>query len=239
VSVPADLMTNTSQATIAYQDALNQARNAQNSLFRSYGMTSADANGNYSVEGAQGAFDPNTLFANSNTGLDLNKITELSKGLQIGGTGRLADIEKAGASGVSDVTGAAQRAGFGADTGVSGGIIGQRQQLARSQAEANLAGGKQEFLTAEANALNPIGQASSDFKQAQFQDQAATREATAQQSVWDKFLNTPFVDAQNAAGSVASNTPSNRPPSNAHQNQRWKNSAGVQYQFINGKWKTI
>jgi hypothetical protein len=239
MSVPADLMTNTSQATIAYQDALNQARNAQNSLFRSYGLTSADANGNYSVEGAQGAFDPNTLFANSNTGLDINKITELSKGLQINGTGRLADIEKAGASGVSDVTGAAQRAGFGADTGVSGGIINQRQQLARSQAEANLASGKQEFLTAEANALNPIGQASSNFKQAQFQDQAATREATAQQSIWDKFLNTPFVDAQNAAGSVASNTPSDRPPSGAKQYQRWKNSAGVQYQFVNGKWKTI
>ena len=239
MSVPADLMTNTSQATIAYQDALNQARNAQNSLFRSYGMTSADANGNYSVEGAQGAFDPNTLFANSNTGLDINKISEMSKGLQIGGTGKLADIEKASASGVSDVTGAAERAGFGADTGVSGGIISQRQQLARSTAEQNLTGGKNQFISDIANAYAPIGQASSNFKQAQFQDQAATREATAQQSIWDKFLNTPFVDAQGSSGSVASNTPSNVPPSGAKQYQRWKNNSGVQYQFVNGKWKTI
>jgi hypothetical protein len=235
VSVPADLMTNTSQATIAYQDALNQARNAQNSLFRSYGLTGADASGNYSVEGAQGAFDPNTLFKNSNTGLDLNKITELSKSLQVGGTGKLADIIKAGASGVSEADiGMAQR-GFnasGQEGAVTGGLVAQQRQLAQTKAQGNLQAGKNEFLTAEAQALAPIGQASSNFKQAQFEDVAATREANAQSSIWDRFLNTPFAEAQNNAGSVASNTPGPK------QYQR-RTINGVKQQYINGNWKKV
>jgi hypothetical protein len=163
--------------------------------------------------------------------------------LQIGGTGRLADIEKAGASGVSDVTGAAQRAGFGADTGVSGGIINQRQQLARSQAEANLAGGKQEFLTAEANALSPIGQASSNFKQAQFQDQIVNRETAAGNQVWSGFNslleqlgNRPEAAAKIPVANAASGT---TPPKDAKPGQVWKNATGVKYKFVNNKWKSI
>jgi hypothetical protein len=227
-----DILTYTGQAAIAYQDALNQARNSQNMLLRQYGLTGTDASGNYTVEGAQAAFDPNTLIKDTNTGLDINKVTELAKGLRVGATGKLADIMSGGVSGEADVVGQARAAGFGEASGIGGGIINQRRQLAESKAQQDLAAGKQEFLTAEANALAPIGEASSAFKQAQFKDVAATREANAQSSIWDRFLNTPFAEAQNNAGSVASNTPGPK------QYQR-RTINGVKQQYINGNWKKV
>ena len=189
MSVPADLLTNTANAQTAYSDALNQARNAQNALFQTYGYTSADASGNYSVGNAQSAFDPNSLFKDSNTGLDMNKVKGMANNLQIGGTGSLANIERTGATAVSDVTEAAQHSGFDNASGVGGGIINQRQDLARTTAEGNLLAGKNQFVTDVAGALAPIGQASADVKKARVMDSAVNRETTASNANYAAMRN--------------------------------------------------
>jgi hypothetical protein len=190
MSVPGDLLTNTANAQTAYDDALKAARNASNSLFRSYGYTAPDSGGNYSIEGAQGAFNPMELFKNAQGGVDLDKVKSMASGLQIGGTGKLASILNAGASGVSESDiGMAQR-GFnatGQDGAVTGGLVAQQRQLAQSKAAGNLEAGKEEFLTGMAQALSPVGQASSNYKQAQFQDQIANRETAAGNQVWSGF----------------------------------------------------
>ena len=66
-----DLTSAAGQAAVAYQDALNQARNMQNALLRQYGFTAPSVGGGYSVESAQRAFDPNVLFDKATGGIDL------------------------------------------------------------------------------------------------------------------------------------------------------------------------
>ena len=229
MSVPADLLTNTANAQTAYSDALNMARNAQNALFQTYGYTSADASGNYSVGNAQSAFDPNSLFKDSNTGLDLEKVKQLAGGLQIGGTGRLAGIEQAGATAVSDVTEAAQHSGFGNASGVGGGIINQRKDLAKATASGNLQASKDEFIASVGGALAPIGQASSDVKKAAIMDSAVNRETTASNANY-----AALTAAMEKIGSTSA-TPTTSGPKQYDR----KTVNGVKQQFINGKWKVI
>lgn len=163
-----DLMTNAGVASIAYNDALMQARNAQNSLLRSYGFVGADAGGNYTTASLQKAFDPRTLFKDAAP--SEGDITSMSRSMKVGGTGQLADILRAGGTTAAETTEAAQHAGFGADTGVSGGIVQQRMDLARKQAQEQLQGGELQFLQGEAQALGGIGQAQSDLQQARLYD---------------------------------------------------------------------
>lgn len=229
MSVPADLLTNTANAQTAYSDALNQARNAQNALFQTYGYTSADASGNYSVGNAQSAFDPNSLFKDVNTGLDVSKVSDMAKNLQIGGTGKLADIERSGGSGVAAVSEAAQHSGFGNASGVGGGIINQRKDLARATAEGNLLAGKNQFVTDVAGALAPIGQASSNYKQAGIMDSAVNRENAANTANY-----AGLTAAMEKIGANNAVTPTTGPKQYDRRTVK-----GIKQQFVSGKWKVI
>lgn len=173
----ADVLTYSGQAAIAYQDALNQARNAQNALLRQYGFTAPSASGEYSVEGAQGAFDPNSLFDKASGGIDKAKLQQLAGSLQIGGTGVLADIMRGGASAEADVVSEARSRGFGGEVG--GGLLAQRRQLAEAQTGGELAAGKEKFLAGIGEALSPIGGAWQGLQNAQAMDELARQQAEA------------------------------------------------------------
>lgn len=168
-----DMMTNAGVASLAYNDALMQARNAQNSLFRGYGFVSADAGGNYTTEAAQSAFDPRTLFRDSAPTED--QLTTMSKNLRVGGTGKIADTMRAGGTAQSDITEAALHSGFGDGTGVTSGLTQQQRELAANQTTQNVTADKLKFLTGEAGALGNIGAAQMQLKQTTAADAAQAR----------------------------------------------------------------
>ena len=219
-----DLLTYTGQASIAYQDALNQARNAQNALLRQYGFTAPSATGGYSVEGAQAAFDPNTLFDVNTGGVDQAKLKQAMSSIQVGGTGLLADVARAGASGEADVV-AETRSRLGE---FGGGLLQQRRGLAESVASGKMGQAKGEFISALSQSLAPIGGAWQDMQAANAQaalSNAASEAAKA--SVVN--ANAPMSDSGSAAA---------KPPANAKNYQRWTNPVnGQKMQFINGKWR--
>lgn len=172
-----DLLTYTGQASVAYQDALNQARNAQNALLRQYGFVAPSATGDYTLEGAQAAFDPNTLFDKATGGIDQAKLGRLSQSLQMGGTGLLADLTRSGASTEADVASELQSRGFGGDVG--GGLMRQRRALAEQQSASQVGAARQDFIGGMAGALSPIGGAFQNLKVAELQDKYAAETARA------------------------------------------------------------
>ena len=183
-----DLLTYSGQAAIAYQDALNQAKNAQNALLRQYGFTAPDASGAYSVEGAQSAFDPNTLFDKATGGIDKTKLENLAKSLQVGGTGRLADISRAGASSEAEaVMEVRQRLG----EGIGGGLMAQRRGLAEAMTAGQVDQAKSEFLAGIGEALAPIGGAYQNLKIGEAYDEASRQE----QDIIRAGLYTPPVES--------------------------------------------
>lgn len=182
------------QAAVAYQDALNQARNTQNALLRQYGFTAPSASGEYSVEGAQSAFDPNSLFDKASGGIDKAKLQQLASSLQVGGTGVLSDIMRKGASSEADVVSEARSRGFGEEIG--GGLMAQRRQLAEAQTSGEVAAGKEQFLSGIGQALSPIGGAWQGLQNAQAMDELARQQAEALKSTIPGEVNlaeTPAV----------------------------------------------
>jgi len=192
-----DLATYSGKAAIAYQDALNQARNAQNALLRQYGFTAPDASGAYTIEGAQSAFDPNTLFDKATGGIDKTKLENLAKSLQVGGTGRLADISRAGASSEAEaVMEVRQRLG----EGIGGGLMAQRRGLAETMTAGQVGQAKNEFLAGVGQAIAPIGGAYQDLKIGEAYDEASRQE----QDIIRAGLYTPPVE-------TPVETPANKP----------------------------
>lgn len=169
-----DLLTYSGQAAIAYQDALNQAKNMQNALLRQYGFVAPDASGNYSVEGAQSAFDPNTLFDKATGGIDQAKLSQLVGGLGVGGTGRIADISRAGASSEAE---AAMEVRQRLGEGIGGGLMAQRRGLAEAMTAGQVGAAKSEFLAGLGEAMSPIGGAFQNLKIGEAYDEAARQEA--------------------------------------------------------------
>ncbi len=232
-----DLLTYTGQASIAYQDALNQARNAQNALLRQYGFTAPSATGGYSVEGAQAAFDPNTLFDKATGGVDKAKLASLAGSLGVGGTGLISDIGRAGTSAEADVVAEARSRGLGGEIG--GGLISQRRQLAEAQTSGKIGAAKNEFMAGIAGALSPIGGAYQNLQNAGIYDQAAINEANA----YKASLSSPVDLTQPAATPVApepgkyatKGTPGGKPPGAPKGGTIFKGPGGVSWQYrING-----
>ena len=222
-----DLLTYTGQASIAYQDALNQARNAQNALLRQYGFTAPSATGGYSVEGAQAAFDPNTLFDKATGGVDKAKLASLASSLGVGGTGLISDIGRAGTSAEADVVAEARSRGLGGEIG--GGLISQRRQLAEAQTSGQLGQAKNEFISALGQSLSPIGTSYQQLQTAQSMD---TADRLAAEAAKNSIVNAN-MPTEAPAGSAASS-----PPKNAKNYQRWTNPVnGQKMQYLNGKWK--
>lgn len=232
-----DLLTYTGQASIAYQDALNQARNAQNALLRQYGFTAPSATGEYSVEGAQAAFDPNTLFDKASGGVDKARLASLASSLRMGGSGLLANIGREGTSVEADVMGEARSRGLGGEIG--GGLISQRRQLAEAQTRGKMGAAKNEFMAGIAGALSPIGAAYQNLQNAGIYDQAAINEANA----YKASLSSPVDLTQPAETPMApepgkyatKGTPGGNPPGNPKGGSIFKGPGGVSWQYrING-----
>lgn len=239
-----DILSYSGQAAIAYQDALTQARNAQNALLRQYGFTAPNASGVYSVEGAQGAFDPNTLFDKTTGGIDKNKLQQLAGSLQIGGTGALANIISRGTSAEAEVAGEMRQRGLGGEIG--GGLGAQRRKLVESQTGGELAAGKEKFLAGIGEALSPIGSAWQGMQNAQAMDEAARQAAIAAQSTIPAQIDlSGLVDTSTPTTSPVSSgyssdytrlgTPGGTAPSNPRGGQLYTGPGGVTWQYrING-----
>lgn len=169
-----DLTTDTGRAAIAYRDALTAAQNTQNALLRQYGFTMPGAGGQYTVEGAQAAFDPNKLFNQATGGVDQARLAELAGRIQIGSTGLLSDIMRGGASAEAEAALGARSAGI-----ARGGLAAQRRALAEAQTSGQLGQARQEFVSGIAQGLQPIGTAYSELQQARIADRIAAEQAAA------------------------------------------------------------
>jgi hypothetical protein len=234
-----DLLTYTGQASIAYQDALNQARNAQNSLLRQYGFTAPSGSDGYSVEGAQAAFNPNDLFDKTTGGLNKDKLSSLVGGLQVGGTGLLSDISRAGASEESAAVEEMRGRGFSGDIG--GGLMQQRRNLAEAQTSGRIGSAKNEFIAGIAGAISPIGGAYQNLQNAGIYDQAAIEEANAYKaslsSPVDLTQSNQVASPPPVAGGKYSTkgTPGGNPPAAPKGGSIYKGPGGVSWQYrMNG-----
>lgn len=177
-----DIVSYTDKALMAYQDALNQAKFTQNALLRQYGFKAPDATGQYTTEGAQAAFDPNTLFDKATGGIDKAKLSSLAANLSVGGTGRLADVMRSGVSAEADVATEMAQRGFsptGMAGAIGGGLVSQRRQLAEQLAAGELGATKSAFIGDLAQSLSPISGAYQDVKSAEIQDRLLAEEAAA------------------------------------------------------------
>lgn len=236
----ADLLTNTGQAAIAYQDALNQARNAQNALFAQYGYTMPNASGGYDSKSAGEAFDPNSLYDKSTGVLDQNRLTQMFGQLQMGGSGLLADITRGGASSEASAVGELQSRGLGGDIG--GGLVGQRRQLAESQASGQLGAAKNQFIAGIGQAQSGIGGAYQNLQTGMAMDKVAAAEAEALRASAAN-VTTPADPASVAASTAPPATPTS--PANPLSTpgkkvgEIRKNTAGVKYRWNGKKWKTV
>lgn len=230
-----DLLNYTGQAAIAYQDALNQAKFAQNALLRQYGFTAPSASGEYTVEGAQAAFDPNTLFDKATGGIDRARLGELSAGLRVGGTGRLADIMRSGASGEAE---AAMEVRQRLGEGIGGGLMSQRRGLAEQLAAGELGAAKSEFISGLGQALSPISSAYQGLQSAQIQDRLAAEEAAAYKNSLAKPID--FTTSQpepkvESGGYAKLGTPGGKPPSTPKGGELYTGPGGTKWQYrMNG-----
>ena len=222
-----DLLTYTGQATIAYQDALNQARNTQNALLRQYGFIAPNSTGGYSTEAAQAAFDPNSLFDKATGGVDQAKLAQAMSSIGIGGGGLLGQIGSAGAGAEAEAIQEAASRGFGGEIG--GGLMNQRRQLAEAQTRGQLGQAKNEFISALGQSLSPIGTSYQQLQTAQSMD---TADRLAAEAAKNSIVNAS-MPTEAPAGSAAST-----PPKKAKNYQRWTNPVnGQKMQYLNGKWK--
>lgn len=177
-----DLVTNTGQAAIAYQDALNMARNTANALARQFGVTRRGPSGTYSVEAFQNAFDPNKLFSAETGKLDEAALGEALTGFGAGSTGMFADIGRSGATAEAESVAASRARGLGAGSG----LAAQQRALAEAQTGAQMGQARSQFVSSIAQGLAPIGSAWQSLETAKAQDEAARQAALAEQATMDR-----------------------------------------------------
>jgi hypothetical protein len=205
-----DLTSSAASAAVAYQDALNQARNTQNALLRQYGFTAPGVGGEYSVEGAQAAFDPNTLFDKATGGINQARLQELTSSLRTGSTGLLSDITRGGATAEAEAIMGARAAGIG-----RGGLAAQRRALAEAQTAGQLGEARGQFLAGLGEAMSPIGGAFQQLQiaeaQAKAQEEAAKAAAsTIPQTAEEAAMAAEAGDMMQTAGGATSVMP-NKP----------------------------
>jgi hypothetical protein len=113
---------NAIRATMAYQGAVEDYGNFIDSTMRQYGWTMPDASGQYSVQGAQDAFDPNRVIQFDESGkptFDAERIASMTSGGQYGTTGTFAETAQAGAASEATARAEARMRGFGRGSGLS------------------------------------------------------------------------------------------------------------------------
>ena len=195
-----------SAANLAYINATRRAQTDAEGLLRSYGYVAPGAGGSYSSDSLFGAFNPNKIINRDTGEIDENAFNESIKDISIGGSGRLADIQREGA----DIEAEARLAS--ASGGIRGGLASQRTNLAEYQAAKNLSAGKTDFLNQVTQAYNPISGAFSNLKvaeadaatQKQLADAEADRLAKEQTAESDLFTR--------LLGSPSATPPANQPP---------------------------
>lgn len=165
----AELINNTGQATLAYNEALKQAQYTTNSLLRQYGMTLGG-----SVEGAQGALDPNSLFDAATGKVDEGRLASLFSQLKAGGTGIFSDISRAGASNEANSLVESRGRGIG-----SGGLANQRRELAEATTSGQMMSAKNDFVSGIGQGMSPIGGAWQGLQTAIAQDKYDAAQAAA------------------------------------------------------------
>jgi hypothetical protein len=225
-----DLVTNTGAAAVAYQNALNQARNATNSLIRQFGFTRQDPSGNYTVEAFQNAFDPNKLMNKETGTLDEAALSNLVSGIAAGGTGALSDIARSGASTEAEMVTEARARGLG-----TGGLAAQRRSLAEAQTAGQMGSAKSQFVANIAQNLAPIGSAWQDLQTGMAQDELARQAALAQQG----SAGSPVADV--VVPAATSDTPTaavpSAPQAKAPKKGDKRTTAAGWLQYYNGtKW---
>jgi hypothetical protein len=241
----ADLLTNTGQAAIAYQDALNQARNAQNTLFAQYGYTMPNASGGYDSKSAGEAFDPNALYDKSTGVLDQNKLTQMFGQLQVGGSGLLSDITRGGASSEAEASMELAGRGFSASGqggAITGGLVNQRRQLAESQAAGQMGAAKNQFIAGIGQAQSGIGSAYQNLQTGMAMDKVAAAQAEALRASAANVV-APADPASVAASTAPPATPTSPANPLATPGKKVgeirKNTAGVKYRWNGKKWRTM
>lgn len=154
MSVPANAI----QGGLAFNAALGDARNFANEAFARYGWQFPTASGTYSTKAAGEAFDPElTLSFDPNTGEMTTKTPSEALG-QYGTTGLFAETAQAGASGEADVTSELRGRGI-----MTGGLAGQRRQLAETMAGKQMGQVSSELFGGIGQAYENVGQSYLDY----------------------------------------------------------------------------
>ena len=238
----ADLLTNTGQAAIAYQDALNQARNAQNALFAQYGYTMPNASGGYDSKSAGEAFDPNVLYDKSTGKVDEDKLKQMFGQMQMGGSGLLADITRGGASAEADASMELAGRGFNA-TGqggaITGGLVNQRRQLAEAQTSGQIGAAKNQFVAGIGQAQSNIGGAWQTLQTSMAQDKVDEAAATALKDSASNTVTPAVVEATTAPPATPTSPANPLSTPGKRVGDIRKNAAGVKYRWNGKKWRAI
>lgn len=155
--------TNAGLASIAFANATKQAQDAQNQLFRSFGVVAPNAGGAYTVEGAQSAFDPTKLYSGGK--FDQSLFDRAAADIHVGGTGQLADISRGAATTEADVMSGAMSRGL-----AGSGLAAQARQGVEEAGISSLQAGKEQLVQGMAQALAPVGSAYETLQRGTAQD---------------------------------------------------------------------
>lgn len=154
MSVPANAI----QGGLAFNAALGDARDFVNEAFARYGWQMPTATGSYTSAAAGEAFDPNLVLSfDPNTGAMTSKMPTQATG-QYGTTGLFAETAQAGASGEADVTSELRSRGI-----MTGGLAGQRRQLAETMASRQMGEVSSELFGGIGGAYGNVGQSYLDY----------------------------------------------------------------------------
>lgn len=127
----ADVANNAMNAALAYRSAVEDYGNFIDSAMRQYGWTMPDASGQYSVQGAQDAFDPERVIQYDTTGkpvFNIEAVAAQTAGGQYGTKGLFAQTAQASASQEAQARAATR------GRGLRGGLATQQERLAETLA---------------------------------------------------------------------------------------------------------
>jgi hypothetical protein len=127
----ADVANNAMNAALAYRQAVEEYGNFVDSAMRQYGWTMPDASGQYSVQGAQDAFDPDRVIQYDTSGKPVFNVAETvarTAGGQYGTTGLFAQTAQESAAQEAEARAAAR------GRGLRGGVASQQERLAETLA---------------------------------------------------------------------------------------------------------
>lgn len=204
-----------SAANMAYLGALDRANRDAQTVLRNYGYVAPGAGGTYTTENLFGAFDPQTIIDPTTGEIDRAKFEAATKNISIGGTGRLADIQRQGA----DIEAEARAAS--AASGIKGGLSQQATSLAEYQAGKALSAGKSEFLTAAGEAYAPIGgaftnlqtakaEAATQAERQRLESERLAAESAKESSLFESLFGQPSATSPANQSTARPTTPGTR-----------------------------